>query len=219
MKVEGKETALKKQVAYDKIKEMILDNELAPGEALVERTLSSRLNISRTPIREALRKLSNDGLVEIQEGKGIYVAEVRFEDIVEIYELRESLEGLAARLCAQRRTEAAMGQLEELMEEYKEAYEKSEYGRFMHIDMMLHRRIAEASRNKRLVNMISSIYDQVTRMAVSVQQDRVIRDLALEEHEKLIAEIRDGKANEAEAIMKQHIASTRKYHIERYYLL
>ena len=66
------ENGLKKQTVYDRIKQMIMDNELPAGMPLVERTLSNELNVSRTPIREALRKLSNEGMVEIKEGKGVY---------------------------------------------------------------------------------------------------------------------------------------------------
>ena len=72
------ENGLKKQTVYDRIKQMIMDNELPAGMPLVERTLSNELNVSRTPIREALRKLSNEGMVEIKEGKGVYVAELHF---------------------------------------------------------------------------------------------------------------------------------------------
>ena len=213
------ENGLKKQTVYDRIKQMIMDNELPAGMPLVERTLSNELNVSRTPIREALRKLSNEGMVEIKEGKGVYVAELHFEDVIEIFELRESLECLATKLCVQRRTEAMVNRLTEYLNEQEKAYQNEAHGEFMHIDMLMHNYIAESSKNKRLAVMISSIYDQVARMAISVQEDSVIRDIAITEHRKLIQAIREGKVDEAVEVMCCHIASVKQYHIDKYYLL
>ncbi|MDE6949441.1 MAG: GntR family transcriptional regulator [Lachnospiraceae bacterium] len=209
----------KKQAAYDAVKKMILDNELRAGMQLVERTLSERLEISRTPVREALRKLAGEGFVEIKEGKGVYVAQVYYEDIAEIFELRESLEGYASRLCVRRRTEESVEKLTGYLEAQEKAYRDGEHGTFMHIDMLMHNCIAEFSKNKRLIGMVSSVYDQVTRMAISVRDDPVIRDTAIRGHRALIRAIREGDEDGAEKAMREHIISTKEYHLEKYYLI
>lgn len=83
---------------YERLKLMILDGELAGGEPLVERSLATRLNVSRTPIRETIIRLQNEGLVRTIEGKGAFVASYTIEDLIEIYHVREGLEPVAARL-------------------------------------------------------------------------------------------------------------------------
>src|SRR5437879_11262961 len=83
---------------YDRLKQLILEGELAPGEPLVERTLADRLSVSRTPVREAIFRLEREGLVEAVDGKGAFVASYAIDDLIEIYQIREGLEPLAARL-------------------------------------------------------------------------------------------------------------------------
>ena len=112
-----------------------------------------------------------------------------------------------------------MNRLTEYLNEQEKAYQNEAHGEFMHIDMLMHNYIAESSKNKRLAVMISSIYDQVARMAISVQDDSVIRDIAITEHRKLIQAIREGKVEEAVEVMCCHIASVKQYHIDKYYLL
>ena len=98
----------KKQIAYEKIKEMILDGAFSKESPLVERQLCDMIGISRTPIREALRELANDGLVEVIDGKGVYVKKIGFRDMIEIFEMREALEGMAVRLFVERADQEAV---------------------------------------------------------------------------------------------------------------
>ena len=218
MKAEQKAGLTKKQVAYEGIKEMVISG-LPAGTPLVERDLCEKLEVSRTPVREALRQLASEGLVDMMEGKGVFVAKIRFEDMVEIFELREVLESLAVRLFVQRRETALVDMLNELMVRQEKAYEQDDHTALMDCDMEFHELIAKGSRNKRLYDMIVSIYNQVRQMAISVQDDQKVRDLAVRSHRLIMDAILKSDAEEAAKFMEQHIAETKQYHIERYYML
>lgn len=208
----------KKQIAYKGIKEMVISG-LPAGTPLVERDLCEKLNVSRTPVREALRQLANEGLVDMIDGKGVFVAKIRFEDMVEIFELREVLESLAVRLFVNRREPVLVDMLNELMVRQEKAYEDDDHPALMDCDMEFHELIAKGSRNKRLYEMIVSIYNQIRQMAISVQDDQKIRDLAVKSHRQIMDAIKKSDEEEASRLMAQHIVETKQYHIERYYML
>lgn len=208
----------KKQVAYEGIKEMVISG-LAAGTPLVERDLCDRLGVSRTPVREALRQLANEGLVDMVEGKGVFVAKIRFEDMVEIFELREVLEALAVRLFVTRRNTELIETLNDLMVRQEKAYGEDDHKGVMDCDMKFHELIAQGSKNKRLYEMIVSIYNQIRQMAISVQDDQRVRDLAVQSHRKIMDAILKSDAETASQLMAKHVVETKQYHIERYYML
>lgn len=218
MKEEHRTGQTKKQVAYEGIKEMVISG-LPAGAPLVERDLCEKLDVSRTPVREALRQLANEGLVDMIDGKGVFVAKIRFEDMVEIFELREVLESLAVRLFVNRREPVLVGMLNELMIRQEKAYDEDDHPALMDCDMEFHELIAKGSRNKRLYDMIVSIYNQIRQMAISVQDEQKIRDLAVKSHRLIMDAIKNGDEEEASKLMAQHIAETKQYHIEKYYML
>ena len=114
--------ATKKKYAYDEIKKLIIENEIPKDAPLVERQLSELIGLSRTPIREALRDLANDGMVEIIEGKGVYVKGIDFKDMVELFEVREALECMAIRLFVERIDNYYFGNLSRIIKEQENAY-------------------------------------------------------------------------------------------------
>ena len=214
-----KETGLsKKQVAYTRIKEMVLEG-LPSGTPLVERNLCEKLDVSRTPVREALRQLANEGLVDIVEGKGVFVTKISFEDMVESFELREALESMAMTLFVRRMDQAILEQLNQLMEKQENAYRQDDHEVLMECDMEFHELIAQGSKNKRLRDLIISIYYQIRQMAISVQDDQTVRDRAVKSHRKIMDAILARDEERASRLMAEHIVETKKYHIERYYML
>lgn len=208
----------KKQIAYNQIKEMVISG-LPAGAPLVERDLCEKLDVSRTPVREALRQLASEGLVDIIDGKGVFVAKIRFEDMVEIFELREALESMAVTLFVKRREQALIDELNELMDQQEKFYAADDHQALMECDMKFHELIARGSRNKRLCDMIVSIYNQIRQMAISVQDDQAVRDLAVKSHRKIMDAILERKEEEAAKLMAAHVRETKQYHIERYYML
>ncbi|MCD8001027.1 MAG: GntR family transcriptional regulator, partial [Oscillospiraceae bacterium] len=108
-----KKTVSKKQTAYNRIKDMILNNHLKPGDSIVEREICESLGVSRTPVRAAFAELAEEGLVEIIPGRGVFVSRIRFEDMIEIYDIREALECMSVKLLTERITEPDLTALNE----------------------------------------------------------------------------------------------------------
>ena len=209
----------KKQLAYEKLKSMIIENEIPKDAPLVERTLCEQLGISRTPVREALRELANDDLVTIIDGKGVYVKKIDFKDMIEIFEVREALECKAIELFIERIDSETHELLIKYMDEQEEAYKKELHKEFMDIDMKIHFLIASGSKNKRLETLIISIYDQIRQMAISSKDDNIMREKAIAAHKAILKAIEDNDIDAAKKAMSDHIKETMDIHKDKYYLL
>lgn len=198
-----------RQLAYDRIREGILSLELKPGEPLSENRLAQKLQISRTPVREALKQLERDGLLRFAPPKGAFVTELRSQDILEIYQVRESLEGLAARLAAEQMSDADIATLdEELNERYRQV--KSDAWRdTFHDDRHLHEQIIKAAGNRRLAQFLTLLHDHMYRIwhLSPPEPDRL--QITLDEHRAIIDALkaRDGEA--AAAAMVGHLRTAR----------
>jgi len=110
-RVRGNETGSRRDRAYQSISGWIIRGEMAPGESLTESEVANRLNMSRTPVREALHRLEQDGLVEIKPRVGAFVRSITMKDLQEIFEVREAAEGMLSRLSALRGDMDALSEL------------------------------------------------------------------------------------------------------------
>lgn len=210
----AKQTISKKQLAYDSIKEKILNGELKNGEPIVERKLCEALGVSRTPVRAAFAELSKEGLVDVVEGRGVFVSRIRFEDMIEVYDIREALECMSISLLTERITPQELAHLEEIMDRMK-SLTGSE---FMALDMELHTTMATYSKNKRLAQYVNVIYSPIRLMAATAQNDATLCSTALKEHQDILAAIKARDVKTAVETMRQHVHSVREYHIKRYFL-
>ena len=113
-----------RDVVFENLREAILEGKLKPGQRLMEVQLAEQLGVSRTPIREAIRKLELEGLVVMLPRKGAYVANMSFKDLIDVLEIRASLEGLAASLAAERRRDEDIEELEKLAKEFEQCVKK-----------------------------------------------------------------------------------------------
>ena len=132
-----------RELVYLELKRKILTGEIAADTRLMEIKLAELMNVSRTPIRDAIRQLSHDGLVTIEPRKGAYVSKISIKDMVDVFEVREALEGLAAYLAAQRITEEKKAELEELTREYERAVLNGDKEALVHYDEKFHSCIVE----------------------------------------------------------------------------
>lgn len=210
----AKQTASKKQLAYDRVKELILNNELKAGEPIVERPLCEALGVSRTPVRAAFAELSKEGLVDIVAGRGVFVSRIRFEDMIEVYDIREALECMSVKLLTERITGEELAHLEEIVDRMKHLTGSE----FMALDMELHTTMARYSKNKRLAQNVNLIYSPIRLMATAAQNDPVLCGTALQEHLEILKAIRSRSVEAAVACMRRHIHSVREYHIKNYFL-
>lgn len=195
-----------REIVYDQIKSAILSGTLEKGERLVEHDIAEKLQVSRTPVREALRRLESEGILEALPRQGLAVKEHTEEEIREIYMIREALESLASEQAAINATESDIALLEELVEAMKE---HDESGSDPDEAMEVHRRFSEAynraSHMPTLVQMIESLKNQVaTFRKVSLSRSKR-RVAAHAEHEAMLEALKDRKPDLAAERTRAHI--------------
>ncbi|WP_161988392.1 GntR family transcriptional regulator [Elioraea sp. Yellowstone] len=195
------------------VRKRILDLHYPPGSLLSENQLAEELGISRTPVREALRELATSGLVRILPQRGVEVSEPSVQDIVEVYQLREQLEGFAARVTAEHLTQA---DAQILTADHADALSHFAAGRLQEayeFSVRLHARIIALTRNSRLVKFMDQLADQVHRFGLmTLRHGRAASALA--EHGRIIDAIlaRDGAT--AETLMRDHLRADRDVALE-----
>ena len=191
--------------AYYRIREQIVTLELAPGSVIDERDLIERLGLSRMPIRQAIRRLARERLVDVYARRGTLVAPVNVRDLGGLAELRRELESFAARMAAERLTPDDRADLEGLLAEIERVGggERS----LIDLDQRIHRRIHEAAHNPFLASALEQSYVLSLRIWMLVL-DRVQRlEDAIDEHRDLVGAILAGDGDRAEAAMRAHVTS------------
>jgi DNA-binding GntR family transcriptional regulator len=186
--------------AYHAIRDLIVSLELAPGAVIDERELIERLGIGRTPVREALRRLAQERLVEVYPRRGMFVTGVDVRELARLSEVRLVLEPEAARLAAERATEADREQLGALLAELDAGGSE-----LMGLDERVHRAVYRAAHNHLLEATLEQYYVLALRIW-SIALDRA-HDLeeAVEAHRSLLEAIRDGDGERAAATMRAHV--------------
>jgi DNA-binding GntR family transcriptional regulator len=191
---------------YKIIREGITNGTLGPGTRLKEAELVENLGVSRTPIREALNQLSRENLVEIIPRRGALVRRWTKKDALEVLVLRETLEGLAARLAASRMTGKDIDSLESLMTDY-------ENGRLEYVeaDRRFHERIVNACGMERLKDLIWNLYDslQMRKMLALSFEDKKRITESMEEHRRIIRALRARDEDAVESAVKANFRETR----------
>jgi DNA-binding GntR family transcriptional regulator len=194
---------------YRQLREAILTARLPMGTRINEVELASDWRISRTPIRDALRRLEAEGLVQSAPGRGMIVPVLARADVDELYTMREGLEGMAARLAAERATPQFLAQLNTLLKMYGAALKKDDTAQLLLVDGALHDAIAQIAQNRRLEEAIHvarlRLYQIHARsFALRGRAGRTFREMAT-----LVAAIRTRNPSRAEASMRAHLASLR----------
>jgi DNA-binding GntR family transcriptional regulator len=212
------ESTSKQQLAYNRIKNLIISNSLKPDTLIVERKICASLNISRTPLREALRRLASEGFVEIIPEKGAFVSHVRLEDMIDIFELREVLESLAIRLFIIRAPDEMVEKLEECFKAQLDAFKDGKNSLAMEKDMEFHRIFIVGSKNRKLRDFLNTILDQAARIAISRADDTELIKTSIEEHRNILKAVREKNTVLAEQLVKNHFARVREHYLSKYYL-
>lgn len=196
----------KNKIAYEYIYNEIMENKIKPGEFLVENEIAKKLSISRTPIREALRDLEEDGLVINYKGKSSIVSNISPTDISEIFDIRISLELLALNKSINRISDDEIDEIIELLKDQKIDFDWSTCHK---IDKKLHDLIIKRSANKRLFNIISSLNVQIERFRriASQANERAIK--SINEHIDLAEKIKSRDLDESRKSLTFHLNSVR----------
>jgi DNA-binding GntR family transcriptional regulator len=191
--------------AYFRLRELIVTLELAPGVLLHERELTERLELGRTPVREALQALAREGLVDVYPRRGAVVAPVDAGDLGGIHEVRSVLEPMAAREAAGRATAADREEISSLLDELSRAADGRDERALIELDQKIHRHVYRCAHNPFLERTLGEYYVLALRIWF-LALDRIAElDDAVAQHRTLLEAIRHGRADEAEAVMREHI--------------
>ncbi|VBB06560.1 asnc bacterial regulatory protein hth signature [Lucifera butyrica] len=194
-----------REVVSETLREAIINGVLKPGERIMEIQLAEELGVSRTPVREAIRKLELEGFVVMMPRRGTYVADLSIKDVNEVYEIRTALDVLAAGLAAERITEEELEQMERLLVEIGEYIDQEDVDKIVEADSKFHDILYQACRNDRLVGIINNLREQFTRFrSISMAFPGRLKN-TLEEHSRLVEAIaqRDGEA--AQRVAREHM--------------
>ena len=203
-----------RELVFDALREAIINGTLKPRDRLMEIQLAEELGVSRTPIREALRKLELEGFIVMVPRKGAYVADISFKDIADVFEIRAALEALAAGLAAERITDEELEDMERLVAEKAEAISGYDMDRLIRVDTLFHDAIYKASRNQRLTNIINNLREQIQRYRTTSLAYPGRMKRSLEEHRGIVEAIQSRDPQIAQQVAREHIENAETSIIE-----
>lgn len=210
-----KEDREKTMQVYKILRDKIIENELVAGTMLVERVLCAKYNWSRTRVRDSLRMLSRDGLVNHVPGYSAYVSYITHETISDNYDVREVLEGLSARLCAERISAERLLELENVVKKYRIEMEAKSYSMAIRLDIDIHRFLMKESRNKKLEELMGAVFSQSRRIMNLTVYTGAWAEETLGFHLSLFDAIKNRQPELAEDLMRKHIRSSKRHQIEQ----
>ena len=203
-----------REMVYEELKMQILTGGIVPGTRMMEVDLAEEMGVSRTPIREAIRKLEKEGLVVIEPRRGAYASRISTDDMVEILEVRQDLEGLAAYFAASRMEKDQLDELKDISNRYNKAVEEGNMADMIRYDTMFHRKIVDSCSNKILVHMVEQLQEMVLRFRYIYYDNFKRAEHMPEEHRAIMESIAGGNADKAREAADVHIDRLKQLVIE-----
>ena len=200
----------KSDLAYTRVRRLILSGELGPGEVLPQATLARTIGMSTTPLREALRRLKQEGLVELDAHRDARVAPLDPAEARDLVELRQSLDPLAASLAAERRTGTELDAVHEALDGLESLSSHPSIEALDH-HRRFHAAIYRAAHNRLLADALDGLWDKSDRyrlVALADERDEADRARSADEHRLLYEALRDGDAPAAADVMRRHVAAS-----------
>ena len=195
-----------RDVVFKTLRQAILKGELEPGERLMEIQLAERLGVSRTPIREAIRKLELEGLVIMIPRKGAEVADITEKSLRDVLEVRKALEELAVQLACEKITQEELEELEKAGENFKKVLNRSkDITEVAEADVRFHDVIYMATDNHKLIHLLNKLREQMYRYRVEYLKNPDVHEQLTQEHEEIVYHIKRREKVEATAVTCQHI--------------
>ena len=194
-----------RDVVFNTLREAILKGELKPGERLMELQLAAKLGVSRTPIREAIRMLEQEGLAVTIPRKGAEVAKMTEKDMEDVLQVREALDMLAASIACELITEEALLELVQAMKDFEKSIETKEVKKIAEMDERFHDIIYQATGNPKLVNILNNLREQMYRYRVEYLKDESHYPLLLEEHREIVDAFGKKDKEKVSACMSKHV--------------
>lgn len=195
---------LHQQVA-ERIREMIRKGSLVRGQKINEKYLCEAMGVSRTPVRESLRILNSEGLIDLIPHKGAFVSQPRIEDIKDMFEVMSVLEGMCARVATKKMKDKDLKKIEGLHEKLEWHYRNRDHKAYLDVNNVLHVYIQQLAGNKALLEVINALRGKISlyRHRQLYHKDRF--DRSMQEHRDILAAFRKRKPALAEATMKNHL--------------
>jgi DNA-binding GntR family transcriptional regulator len=187
---------------YETLLKQVIDQKLKPGTRLKEEQLCRDLGVSRTPLRDAISALAKDGFIKVESRRGASVRDFQLEDLIEVYDIRIALEGLAAKLAA---CNVSRSVLERLAEEFT----SSDVRKLLKADTSLHQIIIESCNNVKLQEMLTNLGNLVQVFRSAGYQSKARSKSATVYHIKIVKALMDGDGVAAERLMREHVEKTK----------
>lgn len=196
------------EVVAERLRTMVLEGELSPGSRISEKQLCEAFEVSRTPLREALKVLANEGIIELLPNRGARVTEVEPREVHDLFEVMAALEGLSGRLLASRASDAEIDEIRTLHERMVAYYRRQERREYFRLNQRIHRRLTEIAGNRVLLEQQEQLNLKITRARYAANLQLGRWDESMREHEMILAAL---EARDTEALataMAEHMRHT-----------
>lgn len=190
-------------IIADRIRGAIMDGTFAPGAQLGEAQLAGRLQVSRGPVREAMQRLIQEGLLRNERHRGVFVVELGDEDVADIYLARSGVEHTATRVLTERRDTAAFDRLDAILDEMARA-EPGDWSTVADHDLRFHEELVEATGSKRLGRMFRTLITETRLCLTELEAGYTRQQDVVEEHREIVRAMRDGDVDRARRLVSAH---------------
>ena len=194
-----------RDVVFYTLRQAILRGELKPGERLLEIRLANKLGVSRTPVREAIRKLELEGLVKMVPRRGAEVAEITEKRVRDALEVRRALEELAVQLACERISNEELEELKKAEEHFSQVLGKVDLVEVAAADESFHDVIFKATDNDRLTQLLNNLREQIYRYRLEYLKEESYHEILLQEHQQILERISDRDKEKATEAIDRHI--------------
>ncbi len=200
-----------REVVYEELKKSILTGRIPPGTRMMEVNMAEEMGVSRTPVREAIRKLEKEGLVEIEPRRGAYVSDISVKEMVDTLVVREVLESLATSLAAENRSQEDVSKLEKMTSEYSDAIVEGDMEKIIHVDERFHSAIVDMSGNKTLIQLFEPVQEFALRFRYLYYDNFARYENMPTEHMNIVEAIRSGDVETAKKVSDRHVKKLKDF--------
>jgi DNA-binding GntR family transcriptional regulator len=195
--------------AFQKLRSLLVEGDISPGSKLNERELAERLNVSRTPIREAIKRLAADGLVELIANRGAIAVQLSLEDVINTFDVIAQLEAYSGELAAKNISDTALSELEALQYEMMASYARRDLSSYYKLNLRIHHLINQAANNSVLGQLFSQVNARIEALRFRSNQNGVKWEKAVEEHQEMIDALKARDSVRMRKVMIQHVVNKR----------
>ena len=200
-----------RDIVFHKLREAIITGRLVPGDRLMEIKLANEMGVSRTPVREAIRKLQAEGLVIMNARRGAVVAPINEEVMQELLEIRKALESLACQLVAVKSGSGDIQRLRDINSDMRSAIDESDVDKITEKDVEFHETITELAANSHLTSMLDQIKEHLYRYRLEFIKELKNKNVLADEHDRIIDALQSGNAKAAGREIEKHIELQERY--------